>query len=307
MTRKLTILIVSAAIIFGGIALFVIRAPKKEKEIGKINIVASFYPLAYIATTVGGDLVSVNDLVPAGTEPHDFDPSPRQLVDIGHSDLFLYNGAGFEPWIKKWEGSTLVRPARVINMADALKEKGVIFVEEDGVINPHFWLDPIIFSGEVKVVRDALVAIDPVHENIFRENAGRLIKELEDLDQRFRAGLSSCTLHDVIVLHEAFVYLSRRYGFSATSIVGISPEEEPSPKELVRIITIAREKGVKHIFSETVASPKFSEAIAREIDGTTLVLNPIESMTPSEVQSGQNYIFAMGMNLNNLRNAMLCN
>lgn len=307
MTRKLIVLIVSSFIVLAGAWLFIARPSQKEKEQGKINIVASFYPLAYIATVVGDGFVSVENLVPAGTEPHDFEPSPRQLVDIGQSDLFLYNGAGFEPWVNKWEKSVPTRPAQVINMAEALKEQGVVFIEENGAINPHFWLDPVLFGEEVKIVRDTLVAIDSEHEAVFRENADRLVKELSDLDQRFRDGLSSCALRDVIVLHEAFVYLSRQYGFTATSIAGISPEEEPSPKELVRIITLARDKGVKHVFSETIASPKFSEAVAREIGGTMLVLNPIESMTPSEVQSGQDYISAMGMNLNNLRSAMACN
>lgn len=307
MNNKPVMSIVALTILLIGAVVFVPRSPQKEKEQGKINVVASFYPLAHIATVVGGDFVSVDDLVPAGTEPHDFEPSPRTLAELGQADLFLYNGAGFEPWVQKWEQSAFVRPLRVVNMADTLKMQGVSFVEEDGATNPHFWLDPMIFIEEVKIVRDALVAIDPEREIIFRENADRFIGALGNLDLHFREGLSDCALQDIIVLHEAFGYIARRYGFSATSIVGISPEEEPSPKELVRIITLAREKGVKHIFSETIASPKFSEAVAREIGGTTLVLNPIESMTPSGVQSKQDYIFTMEMNLNNLRNAMTCN
>lgn len=307
MSRKSVILVIVLAILLGGVFLFINRIPKKEIDSGKIRIVASFYPLAHIATIVGGDFVSVDDLVPAGTEPHDFEPSPRTLAELGQSDMFLYNGAGFEPWVSKWEQSAQARPMRVVNMADTLKGRGVSFIEEDGAINPHFWLDPMIFSEEVKIVRDALNAIDPAHGDAFRENADRFISALSNLDLHFLEGLSSCALHDIIVLHEAFGYIARRYGFSATSIVGISPEEEPSPKELVRIITLAREKGVRHIFSETIASPKFSEAVAREIGGSTLVLNPIESMTPSGVQSKQDYIFTMEMNLDNLRNAMICN
>ncbi|MEK7568486.1 MAG: zinc ABC transporter substrate-binding protein [Patescibacteria group bacterium] len=307
MKHRIIFSIIIFAVLLGVVFLCVTRIPQKENETDKINVVASFYPLAHIATVVGGEFVLVRDLVPSGTEPHDFEPSPRILAELGRSDLFLYNGAGFEPWVPKWEQSTRARPMRVINMADTLKGAGVSFIEEGGAVNPHFWLDPMIFTEEVKIVRDALVAIDPAHEDAFRENAERFISALGNLDQHFREGLSSCALRDIIVLHEAFGYLARRYDFSATAIVGISPEEEPSPKELVRIITLAREKGVKHIFSETIASPKFSEAVAREIGGSTLVLNPIESMTPSGVQSKQDYIFAMEMNLNNLRNAMICN
>lgn len=307
MNRTFLIAIIFLAVILGGVFLFSVRAPQRENESGKINVVASFYPLAYLATAIGGDLVSVTNLVPAGTEPHDFEPSPRQLADIGWADIFFYNGAGFEPWVKKWEQSVTMRPRQMINMADTLKEKGADFIIENEAINPHFWLDPTMFGKEAEIVRDALAVADPAHEAVFRENMDHLITVLAELDHDFRVGLSSCALRDIIVLHEAFTYLARAYDFSAVAIAGISPEEEPSPKELARIITLALAKGVKHIFSEMVASPKLSETVAREIGGSVLVLNPIESMTPDEVQLGQDYISAMILNLNNLRAAMLCN
>lgn len=304
--RFISIVIVFAIIFYMAIFLSS-RIPQNSAQNGRIHIVASFYPLSYVAKTIGGNLVTVRNLVPAGVEPHDFDPSARDLIEIGNADILIYNGASLEPWVKKWENGNSPRPKLVINMASALKGQGVKFIENQGTIDPHFWLDPSIMKSEAEIVRDALGNIDSVHKDLFGETADRLSGNLDALDKRFRAGLSSCVSRDVVVLHKAFSYLAREYNFSATSIEGISPDEEPSPKELARIVSFVREKGVKYIFFETVASPKFSELIAREVGGSTLVLNPLESLTPNEVQSGEDYISIMTMNLNNLRTAMLCN
>ncbi|MBI5077787.1 MAG: zinc ABC transporter substrate-binding protein [Candidatus Yonathbacteria bacterium] len=305
--RKFVLVATIFAIVFGAIFLFSSRIPESDTGNAGIRIVASFYPLSYAANAVGGDSVTVYNLVPAGVEPHDFEPSARDLIKIGNADILLYNGAAFEPWIKKWEQGSSPRPKRAINMTNALKAQGVNFIENDGAIDPHFWLDPVIMKSETKIIRDVLSQVDPAHKDLFNENANRLLNSLDALDQNYRAGLSLCTLRDVVVLHKAFNYLAREYQFSAISIAGISPDEEPSPKSLSRITEIVRTKGVKYIFSETVASPKFSELIAREIGGTTLVLNPIESLTPNEVQLGEDYISKMETNLNNLRKAMSCN
>lgn len=304
--RKLVLVAVIFAVIFISAFLLSSRIPQKDTQNGRIHIVASFYPLSHIAKAVGGNLVEVQNLVPSGVEPHDFEPSSRDLVEIGNADAILYNGAGLEPWIKKWSDGISVKPKYVVNMAEALKKQGAGLFVKDGIADPHFWLDPVIMKSEVIIVRDLLIEIDPSHKDLFTENAMRYTRALDLLDEHFRAGLSFCSLRDIVVLHEAFNYPASRYGINATSIEGISPDEEPSPKELARIINLAREKKVKHIFFETVASPKFSELIAREIGGVTLVLNPIESLTPDEVQSGEDYFSIMEMNLNNLQIAMQC-
>lgn len=305
--QKLMFVALMFMIVFGVTLLFSLRTTNDIAQNGRIRIVASFYPLTYIAEEVGGNLVAVSNLVPAGVEPHDFELAPRDFIEIGNADMLLFNGAALEPWIEKWRQGVFERPGHIVDMADQLHARGVGLIERVGGTDPHFWLDPLIMKSEVEIIRDQLSDIDPAHKNMFDNNAERLLNSLNSLDQNFRTGLSSCALRDVVVLHEAFNYPARQYHFNVTSIEGISPDEEPSPKDLARIVSLAREKGVKHIFFETVASPKFSELIAREVGGTTLVLNPIESLTPDEVQLGEDYVSLMEMNLFNLQKAMLCN
>lgn len=307
MNCKIALGVLLLAVFLGGVSFLVFRAPVPATKNGKIHIVASFYPLAHVASDIGGELVSVKTLVPAGIEPHDFEPSSRDFIEIGKANLLLYNGAGLEPWVKKWQASGFAGNVRAIDMTLALREHDVLLAERNGAIDPHFWLDPMIYQKEAEVVRDTLIVIDPQHQDLFRENAARFISKLLALDEHFKKGLASCDLHNIIISHDAFGYLATRYGFSATAIAGISPDEEPAPNVLARITMFARDKKVKFIFSETVASPKFSELIAREVGVATLILNPIESLTPNEVQLEEDYISIMEMNLNNLRKAMSCN
>jgi len=304
--RKLFLVAIIFTAIFIAVFFLSSRVPQRDTQNERIHIVTSFYPLSHIAKSIGGNIVDVRNLVPAGVEPHDFEPSSRDLVEIGNADALFYNGASLESWIKKWNVGISVKPKYVVNMEESLKKQGAILFVKDGITDPHFWLDPVIMKNEVIVIRDLLIQIDSAHKDLFTENARRYTTALDLLDEHFRAGLSSCDLNDIIVLHEAFNYLASQYSIKVTSIEGISPDEEPSPKELARIINLVREKGVRHIFFETVASPKFSELIAREVGGATLVLNPIESLTPDEVQSGEDYFSIMEMNLNNLQIAMQC-
>jgi len=305
--QKIIYVIIFAVAISFSVFLLFEQASENPKQDSKIHIIASFYPIASVFTAVGGNLVSVKNLVPAGVEPHDFEPALRDIVEIGEADAFVYNGAHLEPWIKKWNEGNSPHPMNTVDMSEALTGQGVKLILRDDATDPHFWLDPVIMKSEVTVARDLLSKIDPTNKEIFEDNANWYLEKLDSLDANFREGLYTCSLRNIVVLHEAFNYIARQYNISITSISGISPDEEPSPKDLSRIIVLAKEKGVKYIFSETVASPKFSEMIAREIGGSTLVLNPIESLTPNDVQSGEDYISIMEMNLRNLKTAMICN
>lgn len=293
-------------LVLGVILTVFLGGQQKNSGTEKVNVMVSFYPLEYIATSVGGQHVSVQNILPPGGEPHDFDPSPRQLAAIGSSDLFIFNGAHFEPWIAKWEKGTFGQASQTIDMVSELTKRGAILLTRNNETDPHVWLDPLLFKQEVEIVRDALTRADFAHEREYRANSDRLISDISHIDERFRSGLVGCEKRDIIVSHDAFRYLARRYKFSTIPIAGISPDEEPSPKDLVRISDLAHSKNLNYIFFETNISPKLSEVIAREVGAETLVLNPLESLTTYEIQLGEQYNTVMERNLNNLRKALVC-
>jgi len=299
--------IILSVLVFGAALFLLNRTSQEFVPQDKLNVAASFYPLAHIVAEVGGQHVSVKNILPPGAEPHDFEPSPQQFVDLGKSDLFIFNGGHFEPWISTWEKGVSTKSGRVLNMVDELARRQNGLIERGGEVDPHVWLDPVMFRQEVEIIRDVLIEIDPKNTPAYQANANQFIDSINELDQRFREGLRECVKHEAIVSHDAFGYLARRYDFSIIPIAGISPDEEPSPRDIARIADIAREKGLEYIFFETTVNPRLSETIAREVGATTLVLNPLESLTADEVQSGEDYISIMAMNLNNLQIAMSCN
>ena len=300
------VIAVSILVILGAGIFFLGKDTLVQEEKGKISVVASFYPLAYLATAVGGELITVVNLTPPGAEPHDFDPSPRDIEMLSRAHMFIYNGGGLEPWVEGWKNGAFKHPPLTINMINKLKEGGEELIERGGATDPHVWLDPSMLKKEAEIIRDALILADPSHAKAYRDNTARLVGELGVLDTHYRDTLAACKLHDMIVSHEAFSYLGRAYDISVISIAGISPDEEPSSKTIAFISDVAREKNIKYIFYEAIASPKLSETIAREIGAETLVLNTLESLTIDELRGGEDYTSVMEQNLNNLKKAFVC-
>lgn len=298
----LTVLIVGVLLIFF-IVLFLRSGlfSKQNKSLEtdkKITISASFYPLANLATQIGGKNVQVINITPLGVEPHDYEPTPQDIVKIESSQIILLNGGGLDPWGDRFDPTLKQKGTYIIKMSDL-----IMSIEAP---DPHFWLDPVLYARMAEIVRDALVKVD-TNSKIYYQNNYEIYKtKLETLNKDYENGLKSCQLDEIIVSHNAFSYLARHYHFTTLYITGFSPDEEPSPKKIAEIATLARKKNIKYIFFETLVSPKIADIIAYEIGAQTLVLNPLEGLTENEIKSGINYISAMEANLTNLQKAMVC-
>ncbi|MDO8572293.1 MAG: zinc ABC transporter substrate-binding protein [bacterium] len=284
-------------------------APKSDTSSGsgeKISVVTSFYVLGNFIENIGGDIVSVRVITPPGIEPHDYEPTPNDLVAVGHATLFIYNGAGFDPWANQLINSS---NAHALNMSEqlnlVLNHPGETS-DPQNFSNPHYWLDPVLAIEEVRIIRDALITLVPSQQTLFKKNAEAYINRIALLHHDFEEGLGTCANHDIIVSHNAFEYLGIRYTINTIPIAGISPEDEPSTKKIGELTQLAKEKDIRFIFFETSASPKLAETIAREVGIKTLVLNPIETLTEEELKVGEDYISVMKTNLNNLRKALVC-
>ena len=273
---------------------------------GKVKVVASFYPLAEFARQVGGDRVEVINPVPAGVEPHDFEPSPKDIAVVYGAKLLVLNGAGLDAWAKNIRSSLEVRGVKVLEMAEHLDVIPSVEEEDGGSIDTHFWLDPVRAAREVELIRDALIGVDPAGADQYRENTNRDLAELMELDRAYRDCLASCGQKEIVTSHAAFGYLAKRYNITMVAIAGFLPEEEPSPKKLAEVATLVRRHGIRFIFMETLVNPKLAQTIANETGAGTLVFNPLEGLTDEEIDSGENYISIMQKNLENLRKALIC-
>lgn len=265
----------------------------------KIHIVTSFYPLGEFARQVGGDLVDVSVIVPAGVEPHEYEPTPQDIASIYAADIFIANGAGIDTWATKIQSDVEIKGVKVIVMSR------VLGFDAD-VDDPHFWLDPLLVQQQIVGIQKALMEVDVKNQERYTQNTEMYIQKLRDLDQSYRDDLRICDNKMIMTSHNAFGYIAKRYQFETLSITGLSPESEPSTRQLADLATLARQKNMHYIFFETLVSPRLAQTLANEIGAQTLVFNPLEGLTDEEVAEGKNYIIVMEENLNNLQLAMNC-
>ncbi|HEU0050723.1 MAG TPA: zinc ABC transporter substrate-binding protein, partial [Patescibacteria group bacterium] len=290
MKRIVFLMLAGLLIIGAGVFLFRSRSIQKNGTSGKIEVVASFYPLAEFASRIGGNFVRVTDLTPPGMEPHDYEPTPRQIGDLYSAKLFLYNGNGLDAWAEKIHPDLERRGVRVLNMRDTVSAS--VFDSD-----PHFWLDPVIAEQEAVQISEALEKIDTGHAATYQKNRGAFISELSRLDQEYKNGLVHCEHREIIVSHDAFGYLARRYGIDELFIAGFSPDAEPAPQKIAELVQTIEQKNIHIIFFETLVSPKIAETIANETGAETRMLNPIEGLSSREADRGENYLSLMRENL----------
>lgn len=285
----------------GGALWFVRRPAPVAVFQDKVSVVASFYPLAFLAQQIGGERVAVTNLTPAGAEPHDFEPTTRDIAAIENSRLFLVNGEGFEPWAEDLQ----IQNQAVLTVAVAEGLANLAPPEEEH-LDPHIWLDPVLASAMAERIAEALSVADPDGRPVYAVNAVTLMASLDQLNREFEAGLSQCRQKSFVTSHAAFGYLAARYGLEQVAISGISPDEEPRPQDLAAVAQFAQANKVTHIFFETLVSPRLAETVAREVGAQTLVLNPIEGLTNEEQSAGQDYFSVQRANLANLKTALDC-
>ena len=268
-----------------------------------LNVSASFYPMYDFTSKVGGDHVSVTCLVPAGTEPHDWEPSSTDVANITKSDLLVYNGASMEHWIddvtSAADGSLKTCEAsKGLTLRAGEAEEGE---EQDGpVYDPHVWLAPENAKAEMANIKDALSEIDPGHASDYESNYEEYAAKFDELDKEYSEKLSAVPNKTIVVSHEAFGYLCDAYGLTQVPITGMDAEGEPDAQTMASIIDQVKATGIKTIFSEDLVSPKVAQQIADATGAECKVLNPIEGLEQDELDAGEDYFSVMRSNLDEL-------
>jgi zinc transport system substrate-binding protein len=243
----------------------------------------------------------VVSLVPAGVEPHDWEPAPRDVSQVRRAAVFVYTGTALDGWAEKLLADLTDRRGVVVNARDGLSVLTV-----GGVTDPHVWLDPTLARAQVLAIAGGLEQADPAGRAVYAENAKAFVARLDALDLEFAAGLADCPRREIVTSHAAFAYLARRYRLTQVPVMGISPEAEPSPADLAAIVRTARRLKVTHVFHETLVNPRLAETLSREIGATALPLDPIEGVNPADAAAGAGYLELMRANLANLRTALGC-
>jgi len=278
----------------------------------KLQISTSFYPLYFFTKEITKDKAEVINLTKTGGEPHDFEPSPRDILAIEQSQLLIVNGAFFENWLDKFSNELNQKEVKVLKVAENLAtlkseddHEGEVSENEE-TVDPHIWLDPVLAQKQVTMIKQELQSIDPANAAFYETNSQTLIQNLEILHQEFIGKLQNCQNQEIITSHAAFAYMAKRYNFEQIAIQGLNPDEDPSPAKIAELSNLAKSKNINYIFFETLLSPKIARTIAEEIGAQTLVFNPLEGLTSEEEENSQDYFTIQRDNLNNLSLALNC-
>ncbi len=306
-------------VFLGGCQSHGMMAPQDSTKEGRITVVATIPPLADYAAMIGGNRVRVLCLLPLGAEPHDWEPSPKEIKSLYQADLVVYNGAGLEPWIRRLLPSLKSRGVRTLEAAEGLdvltyaeeERKGwTVFIaaperlRREEIVDPHVWLDPVLAQRIASRLAKELVAVDPAGKAEYLRNAKRLQNRLAELDSDYAAAVRSFKRKEIVVTHAAFGYLARRYGLCQIPILGLAPEQEPDAATLAKVVDYCRKHGVKCVFSEPGVNPKVMGALAEELGVPVLPLTPMGGLTPRQKTSGSGYFYLMEQNLDNLKKGL---
>jgi len=276
---------------------------------GKPQIVAAMYPFAFLATSIVGDHADVTTLVPPGTEPHDYELTPRQTAQLKQATLVVYQrgvDAAIDTAVAQAAPDHIVETGSLVQLLLASSDGADITGESANgyADDPHTWLDPNNMAVFATAITDAIAAADPANAADYQANSATLTGRLASLDASYRTGLTGCQRTSFLTTHAAFGYLAKRYGLQQLAIAGVTPEDEPSPKRLGEVATTARSLGLTTVFFETLISPDYANTLATDLGLRTDVLDPIEGL--SAASRGTDYLQIMASNLDALRQANGC-
>ena len=292
-------------------------------QAGKLLVAATIVPLGDFCQQIGGDLVQVQVLIPPGASPHAFEPPPSVMARASQAQVFVYIGAGLEPWATKLLRSRGSKNLVVVEAAQGMPLLGLDeqhhdhedagaqghtgkHAEQAGAHathltgNPHIWLDPVIAQEIADKIAKALIQADPGHRAQYEANYQDFQDRLAALDREIKQHAQAWRLRDYVSFHPAFTYFARRYGLNEVGVIEAAPGREPTPRHLKNLVAAIRGYGIKVVFAEPQFNPRVAEVIAQEAGVKVLKLDPIGGPPPY----GSDYLKLMRANLAALDEAL---
>jgi len=308
-------------------------SPKQSESKEKMTIYTTVYPLSYFTQRIGGDFVEVSSIYPAGANEHTFEPTQKDMMKLADADLFFYVGLGLEGFVENAKKTLAKEDVTMIATADHVSDEKLAIStghthadEEDhaateeehshsedehghdnhdhGNVDPHVWLSPIISQDLALSIKDTLIEKMPEQEATFTANYEALVKELQELDQSFKAMAEKAPEKTFFVSHAAFGYIAGQYGLTQMPIAGLNSQNEPSQKELTAIVEKANDQHIHYILFEQNVSSKLAEVIQKEVGAKSLVLHNLSVLTADDVKNKETYFTLMNKNIQTLKTAL---
>ncbi len=261
----------------------------------KIQITTSFRAITLLVKPIAGNLVSINQILPPGADPHNFDPTPQDAIGITQSKLFFYDSNNLEQWAINYVKSD--NPdIQMISFQSSINSNQT---------NPHYWLNPVLAMTYVKSITSSLVSADPKDSVLFYNNEKIFLNQLNQLNQSYFSNLQNCTTRSVLTSHSFLNYLSNQYNFSQISIAGPSPDATPSISQIVSVINVSKQNNARAVLAEPDETINIANSVATELSIPTLSFDTMEVLTSNN--SNSSYIDIENQNLKKLTYALGCN
>ncbi|GGM25734.1 adhesin [Paraliobacillus quinghaiensis] len=316
---------------------------KQKQKQKQLQVYTTLYPLEYFANEIGGAYVDVISILPAGADPHTYEPTSKTMVDIATADAFIYNGANLETYAEKIQAALSEENVKMVEATEGIDLLNTIHAHEEeavhvsteesndhdhedeghdeeehaeaeehieddghnhGDVDPHVWLDPILAQELAENVKNTLVGLMPEQKETFETNYQDLILRLNDLDAEFHETIESYEQNKILVSHAGYGYWEKAYGLEQIAISGLSSSNEPSQKELERIIEAVRENNIEYLFFEQNITPKVATVIQNEAGIESLELHNLSVLTEQDIENGDDYFTLMERNLKAIETAL---
>ena len=305
--KKLSMLLVA-------LAMFIVGCGGEKQSVSdKLQVAASFYPMAEFARNVAGDKAEVFVLVPDGAEAHDWEPSPSDLSRLGKAQVFVYNGV-VEPWAKQALTALSERKILAVQTGLGLYERAGETHEEEhhhhdhgcahGKQDPHVWISPKKAIKQVERITAVLCEADAKNAKYYQDNSAKYVEQLKALDIQLTNLAKNAPRKVFVTAHAAFGHLADDYGLRQMAVNGLSPHAEPTPADLQRLIKVVKEENVRYVFFETLTDPKLAKLVADETGAEISVLDPLEGLNEEGRKNKLDYLQIMQRNIHNLQIAL---
>jgi zinc transport system substrate-binding protein len=255
-------------VIAAGVALILLLSVLAR---GSVNVAASIFPVAAMVEEIGGDMISLTTIVPAGADPHHFEPTPRTAEAIYDADIVFLIGGHLDKWtLGAHMGED--RGAVVVEFHEMFRDSLVPIGDS---FNPHFWLDPIFAKTMGKAIAMMLCIVDSVNCSYYESRATGFLAGVDSLHLSVRQRLERTDFDAFVSFHPAWTYFARRYGIDEVGTIEISHDQEASPRHVAEVIRSIENSGVKYILAEEFSNPALAEVIAEQTGARLITLDPI--------------------------------
>ena len=317
--KRLFLICISFLILF--LAACTDKEQVSQTEDDKLTVYTTVYPLQYFTERIAGDKATVASIYPPGSNEHTFEPTQKDMIALADADLFFYIGLGLEGFVEKAEKTLKNEHVKMIAAIDGVSDEELEVGHKEtedkhdheeidhadhdhGDTDPHVWISPKISQSLALTIKESLVEIAPEQEAYFQQNYEELIDELKQLDDKYEKMAADAKTKTFFVSHAAFGYIANTYGLEQVAIAGLNSQNEPSQKELTKLIDLARDKNIQYILFEQNVSSKLTETIQQEIGADSLVLHNLSVLSKDDIKNKEDYFTLMERNLKTFQKAL---